>query len=194
MQHKVRHRHVVCWSIVSFALSILLHLGPMGYFFLAPLYGLPDVLELDLKSINFYRDRVFRNLQTRQQAPEFIPPALQVSVTLPGQVSLGERISKPRKEDDLMRARAVQQAIRALCEKVPAKHTGYALVSLNIQDDGSIGEYAIRRLSGGEEFQEFLFDFLFSLKAFYSNEAGPGESMWIECEFVVKPLARRKAS
>lgn len=178
---------------MSITLSFLLHSGPLCLFLFGPLYGLPNVLELDLASINFYRDRVFRHLQ---QQPEsvIVPPALQVAVTIPAQPDIGKRVSKPRKEEDLVRARAVQNAIQTLWEKMPAGHAGYALVSLNLRDDGSIGEYAVNRVTGGKEFESFLLKFLAYLQASYGNQAGPGDPLWIECEFVVKPLPGKNAS
>lgn len=194
MQRQARQSQVVRWSIVSIALSFFLHIAPFCYSLLAPLYGLPDFLELDLESMNAYRDRIFRNPQFHL-TPDLMhtPPALQVAV-IPSQPDVKKRVSKPRKEEELERARAVQGAIQALWESMPAGQTGYALVSLYLQDDGSIGEYAINRLTGGEDFKAFLLVFLASLKASYGNQAGPGEPLWIECEFVVKPMSGKNKS
>lgn len=194
MDNRGIQTYSVRWSILSAALAFFLHIGPIWFLLFGPLYGLPNVLELDLESINSYRERVFRELAARRAFQGPSPAALHISVSVPSHPELAEKISRPRKEEDLVRARAVQRAIRSLWEGMPAEQTGYALVSLNIRDDGSIGEYVVNRVAGGEEFQAFLFAFLTSLKASYGNQAGPGEPMWIECEFVVKPMANKRAS
>lgn len=183
------------WIILSIVLSFVVHLGPVCFFFFGPVYGLPQILELDLETINFYRQRVFRHAQNNTSAQQalVIPPPLSLRVTIPSQPEHGERVSMPRQEEDLHRARVVQKAIQNLWEKMPARQTGSAIVSLNLRSDGSLGDYAVHHLSGGEEFQTFLFDFLSALKASYGHQAGPGEPLWIECEFLVKSLPNKNS-
>ena len=55
-------------------------------------------------------------------------------------------------------------------------------------------EFVVNNVSGDQDFQAFLLSFLSTLKSTYGNAAGPGEAMWIECEFVIQPLARKGAS
>ncbi|HCU69849.1 MAG TPA: hypothetical protein DGF30_11685, partial [Desulfomicrobium sp.] len=66
--------------------------------------------------------------------------------------------------------------------------------SLNIREDGSIGEFVLNRISGGEEFQAFLLSFLSTLKATTGALGGAGEPLWIECEFVIQPRRGKGAS
>lgn len=157
------------------------------------MYGLPSVLELNLDTINLYRERIFRETAAaKAMQPGSLP--LHISVSMQASPDTRKRVSKPRREEDLVRARAVQRAIRALWESMTPENTGYALVSLNILEDGNIGEFVVNRVSGDEEFQSFLLSFLSTLKANYGNMAGSGEALWIECEFVIQPLARKGGS
>jgi hypothetical protein len=178
---------------LSFFLALCLHAFPLWFVFFGPLYGLPGVLELNLESINMYRDRIFRQRETETPSPPVSVP-LHITVNVQAQPDTRKRVSKPRSEADLTRARAVQRVIRGLWEGMSADSTGYALVSLHILEDGRIGEFVVNRVSGDEEFQAFLLSFLSTLQSSYGASGGPGEALWIECEFVIQPLARKGAS
>lgn len=180
-------------SVFSFFLSLCLHVIPVWFVFFGPLYGLPSVLELNLETINMYRERIFREQQA-QSVSRLDSASLYISVDVQARPDTRQRVSKPRSEADLKRARAVQRAIRSLWESMYADSTGYALVSLSILEDGRIGEFVVNRVSGDQDFQAFLLSFLSTLKSTYGNAAGPGEALWIECEFVIQPLARKGAS
>jgi len=181
------------WATVSFLLALCLHVGPAWFFLFGPLYGLPSVIELDLDTINWYRQRIFRELPAQAPEQQAVTP-LHVSVAMKALPDVRKRVSGPRKEEELVRARAVQRAIRTLWEGMSPETAGYALVSLNIMEDGSIGEFVLNRVSGSQEFQTFLLSFLTTLKQTYGNLAGPGEALWIECEFVIQPVARKGGS
>ncbi len=174
------------WATVSVLLALCLHIGPLWFLLFGPLYGLPSVLELDLEIINFYRDRVFREsgVEPGMARP---PEPLHVSVSVQINPEMGQRVSKPRTAEELARVRHVQRAIRSLWSSMSPAHTGYALVSMHIQGDGSIGEFVMNRISGDEEFQTFLLTFLETLKNTPEHHVESGEPMWIECEFVVNP-------
>ena len=178
---------------MSFLLALCLHAIPAWFVFYGPLYGLPSVLELNLDTINMYRERIFREQAAQRASAQDVLP-LHVSVNLRSQPEIGKRVSKPRSEADLRRARDVQRAIRGLWERMSPDSTGYALVSLSIMENGRIGEFVVNRVSGDEQFQAFLLSFLSTLKSSYGGFAGPGEPLWIECEFVIQPLASKKAS
>ena len=180
-------------AALSFFLALCLHAIPVGFAFFGPLYGLPSVLEINLESINLYRERILRQ---REAASPSLPSAspLHVSVDVQVRPDSRNRVSKPRSEEDLVRARAVQRAIRGMWERASPDSTGYALVSLNILEDGRIGEFVVNRVSGDEDFQAFLVTFLSTLTSSSGNLAGPGEALWIECEFVIQPLARKRTS
>jgi hypothetical protein len=161
--------------------------------FFGPLYGLPNVLEINLDTINLYRERIFKDTApARLGESESLP--LRISVSLPPRPESTKRVSKPRREEDLVRARSVQRAIRFLWEGMSPERPGYALVSLNILEDGSIGESVVNRISGDEVFQTFLLSFLSALKVSYGKMGGSGDALWIECEFVVQPRARKDGS
>lgn len=181
-------------AIASFLLALCLHVVPAWLVLFGPLYGLPDVLEINLDTINLYRERIFRDAAATRLAESESLPSLHVSVSLPARPESTKRVSKPRREEDLLRARSVQRAIRFLWEGMSPEQPGYALVSLNILEDGSIGESVVNRISGDEEFQAFLLSFLSALKVSYGNMGGPGDALWIECEFVVQPRARKGGS
>jgi hypothetical protein len=180
-------------AVFSFFLALCLHVIPVWFIIFGPLYGLPSVLELNLETINMYRERIFREQQAQSVARLDSMP-LHISVDVQARPDTRQRVSKPRREADLTRARAVQRAIRSLWEGMSPDNTGYALVSLSILEDGRIGEFVVNRVSGDHDFQAFLLSFLATLKSTYGNAAGPGEAMWIECEFVIQPLARKGAS
>ena len=182
------------WAVVSFLLALCLHAGPAWFVLYGPMHGLPSVLEINLDAINWYRQRIFREPSSPADAPQPAPLPLHVSVSVPGSPDTGKRVSKPRSEEDLARARAVQRAIRGLWRDMSPERTGYALVSLKIMEDGSIGESVVNRVSGDAEFQSFLLSFLSELKDAYGNSGGPGGELWIECEFVVQPMARKGGS
>ncbi|ACU91265.1 hypothetical protein [Desulfomicrobium baculatum] len=177
----------------SFFLALCLHVIPVWFIIFGPLYGLPSVLELNLETINMYRERIFRE-QHAQSVARLDSAPLHISVDVQARPDTRQRVSKPRREADLTRARAVQGAIRSLWEGMSPDSTGYALVSLSILEDGRIGEFVVNRVSGDHDFQAFLLSFLSTLKSTYGNAAGPGEALWIECEFVIQPLARKGAS
>lgn len=177
------------WITVSLLLSLCLHAGPAWFLFFGPQYGLPSVLELNLDAMNFYRERIFRALSP---ANRLIPAALplHMSVSMQARPDTRKRVSGPRREEDLVRARAVQRAIRSLWESLSPERPGYALVTLNIRTDGGIGDFAVNRVAGDEAFQAFLLDFLSTLQQSQGELAGPGETLWIECEFVIQPKAK----
>ena len=178
---------------MSFLLALCLHAIPAWFVLYGPLYGLPSVLELNLDTINMYRERILRDQAARASSSQDVQP-LHVSVNLRSSPQVGKRVSKPRSEADLRRARDVQRAIRGLWERMSSDSTGYALVSLSIMENGRIGEFVVNRVSGDEQFQAFLLSFLSTLKSSYGGFAGPGEPLWIECEFVIQPLASKRAS
>jgi len=180
-------------AALSFFLALCLHAVPVCFALFGPLYGLPSILELNLDSINMYRERILR--QREADSPSASSPVpLHISVDVQARSDSRKRVSKPRSEEDLTRARSVQRAIRSMWENTSPDSTGYALVSLSILEDGRIGEFVVNRVSGDEDFQAFLLSFLFTLKSSYGNFAGPGEALWIECEFVIQPLARKGTS
>jgi hypothetical protein len=174
---------------VSLLLSLCLHAGPAWFLIFGPSYGLPSVLELNLEAMNFYRDRIFRD---KPSANRVIPAAipLHMSVSMQARPDTRKRVSGPRREEELVRARAVQRVIRSLWESFSPERPGYALVTLNIRADGGIGDFAVNRVAGDEEFQAFLLDFLSTLQHSQGGLAGPGEILWIECEFVIQPKAK----
>jgi hypothetical protein len=174
-------------------MALCLHAIPVWFAFFAPMYGLPGVLELNLDSINMYRERILRQREAASASPSIVTP-LHVSVDIQARPDTRKRVSKPRTEADLTRARSVQRTIRRLWENTSPGSTGYALVSLSIEEDGRIGDFVVNRVSGDEDFQAFLLSFLSTLRSSYGNSAGPGEALWIECEFVIRPLAHKGAS
>lgn len=182
------------WAMTSVLLALCLHAGPAWYLFFGHLYGLPSVLELDIEAINWYRQRIFREQASEAQVPQAVVPPLHISVSMQARPESAERVAGPRSEAELLRARAVQRAIRNLWEGMTPERPGYALVSLNIREDGSIGEFVLNRVSGGEDFQAFLLSFLSTLKATTGRLGGPGEALWIECEFVIQPMKGKGAS
>lgn len=180
-------------AALSFFLALCLHAVPLWIAFYGHLYGLPSVIELNLESIGMYRERILRQREAaRVSSPA--PAPLHVSVSVQARPDTRKRVSKPRSEEDLTRARAVQRAIRGLWENMSPDSTGYALVSLHLLEDGRIGEFVVNRVSGDDEFQAFLLSFLSTLQSSYGASGGPGEALWIECEFVIQPLARKGAS
>jgi hypothetical protein len=180
--------------VTSVLLALCLHAGPAWYLFYGHLYGLPSVLELNIEAINWYRQRIFRERPPDAVVQAVPLPPLNIAVSLQVRPDIGKRVSGPRSESELVRARAVQRAIRNLWESMSSQQPGYALVSLNIRQDGSIGEFVLNRISGGEEFQSFLLSFLTTLKATSGSLGGPGEPLWIECEFVIQPTSGKGAS
>jgi hypothetical protein len=183
----------IWWAAASVALALCLHAVPVCYLLFGHLYGLPNVLELDIESINWYRQRIFRE-QPPVPSAQFAPVPLHISVSMQARPDSRKRVSGPRSEEELIRARAVQHAISRLWEGMSPERPGYALVSLNIREDGSLGEFVLNRISGGEDFQAFLLSFLSTLKATSGRLGGPGESLWIECECVIQPMNAKGAS
>ena len=182
------------WAATSVLLALCLHAVPAWYMFFGHLYGLPSVLELNIDAINWYRQRIFRERPPDASvAPAQVPP-LNISVSMQARPDTRKRVSGPRSEAELARARAVQRAIRNLWESMSPDRPGYALISLNIREDGSIGEFVLNRISGGEDFQAFLLSFLNTLKSTSGSLGGPGEPLWIECEFVIQPMKGKGAS
>jgi hypothetical protein len=184
------------WSrwLISFALAVCLHAAPAWFVIYGHLYGLPNVLEIDLEKSALYRDRVFREME-RMRAAQKAFSSLQVSsVVTVAQLAPLKKVSSPRSEDDTERVRAVQRAIRELWDGTGARRPGYALVSMNVLESGYIGDCVINRVAGDEEFKTFLVAFLNALKGSSAALTGPGEALWIECEFVVQPMARKDAS
>lgn len=184
------------WCACAF-LAVCLHAAPAAYALLAPHYGLPDVLEVNLETMNLFRDRVFREESGAQSAApmELHPVQVRMQTQIPKDVlpSPEARTAKPEAEENLERIRIVQDAINRLWAKAAPEQPGYALVSLNILDNGGIGEFVVQRISDDAAFRTFLLSFLTTLKASYGNQAGPGESFWLECEFKVTPTERRKS-
>ncbi|KAF5057646.1 hypothetical protein DSECCO2_354720 [anaerobic digester metagenome] len=182
------------WAVTSVLLALCLHAGPAWYLFFGHLYGLPSVLELNIDAINWYRQRIFRERPPDGSVQSSAVPPLNITVSMQARPDTGKRVSGPRSESELVRARAVQRAIKILWESMSPERPGYALVSLNIREDGSIGEFVLNRISGGEEFQAFLLSFLSTLKATTGSLGGAGEPLWIECEFVIQPVRGKGAS
>ncbi len=187
-------RRRASWALLSVLVSLALHVVPVWFILFGPVHDHIDPLELDLKAFNSYRDRVFReaNRATRKEEP--LPP-MQLAITAQAPLERKVRLAAPRQEDDLNRARVIQKAIRGLWERMYCSEAGYAVVRLNVLEDGRIGGYAVTRLTGNAEFQAFLASFLTTLQASYADQAGPGRMMNLECEFVVKAnRAARRAS
>ena len=182
------------WAVASVLLALCLHAGPAWYLFFGHLYGLPSVLELNIDAINWYRQRIFREHPSDGTVQPAAVPPLNITVSMQARPDSRKRVSGPRSEAELVRARAVQRAIKTLWESMSPERPGYALVSLSIEEDGRIGEFVVNRVSGDEDFQAFLLSFLSTLRYSYGNSAGPGEALWIECEFVIRPQARKGAS
>lgn len=187
------------WWCVCIFLAVFLHAVLVALMLLGPRYGLPDVLEIHLEAMSSFRDRVFR--ETDADAQDSPPPPVelqpvQMQAQIPKEVRPAPetRLARPDVPDNLARTRIVQKAIARLWENATPEQAGYALVSLNVRADGSIGEFVVNRFSGDETFRAFLFSFLATLKASYSNQAGPGESFWLECEFKVTPMERKGKS
>ena len=138
-------------------------------------------------------ERVIKTLwPERYPAPELLRADMEMFAPVCRAILLDSGTSGG--EEDLVRARAVQRAIRGLWRDMSPERTGYALVSLKIMEDGSIGESVVNRVSGDAEFQSFLLSFLAELKSVYGNSGGPGGELWIECEFVIQPMARKGGS
>ena len=194
MDRQERKAPRVGWAVTSVLLALCLHAGPAWYLFYGHLYGLPSVLELNIEAINWYRQRIFRERPPDGTVQPAAVPPLNIAVSMQARPDSRKRVSGPRSESELVRARAVQRAIRNLWESMSSQQPGYALVSLNIRQDGSIGEFVLNRISGGEEFQSFLLSFLTTLKATSGSLGGPGEPLWIECEFVIQPTSGKGAS
>lgn len=182
------------WAVTSVLLALCLHAGPAWYLFFGHLYGLPSVLELNIDAINWYRQRIFRERPPDGSVQPAVVPPLNITVSMQARPDSRKRVSGPRSEAELVRARAVQRAIKILWESMSPERPGYALVSLNIREDGSIGEFVLNRISGGEEFQAFLLSFLSTLKATSGSLGGFGEPLWIECEFVIQPVKGKGTS
>lgn len=174
-------------ACVSILLAVCVHVGPVWFILFGPVYGLPNVLEVNLEALNLYRDRVFREMAARRAAAGVTPMQLNVAVAMQPMEAPGKRISKPHSEQEMERIRAVQRFIMGQWKSLIPGQPGSSLVSLSILEDGSIGEFVVHRVSGSEQFQSFLLSFLNTLKSTYANQAGPGERIWIECEFAVSP-------
>lgn len=185
-------RRRASWALACLLLSVALHVAPVWFILFGPVYDASDPLEIDLRALNSFRERVFRELGAARQAPP--PPPMSLSVMTKTPLEQKLRLAAPREEEDLNRARIIQQAIRALWERMYCSEAGYAVVRLNVLEDGRIGGYAVTRLNGNAEFQAFLSSFLTTFQASYGDQAGPGQSMNLECEFVVKPSLGRGKS
>lgn len=186
------------WRCVCAVLAVLLHAAPVALALFGPSVGLPNVLEVNLDAMNLFRERVFREANASQaQNPPLELQPVQVQAQVPTtdiRPTPETRMAGPQPEEQLLRTRIVQKAIARLWENASPEQAGYALVSLNILDDGSIGEFVVNRFSGDESFRTFLFSFLTTLKASYGNQAGPGEAFWLECEFKVASMERKGKS
>jgi hypothetical protein len=193
MDNRPQRKGQRAWWAASVILALCLHAVPVCYLLFGHLYGLPNVLELDLESINLYRQRIFREPEPVSEV-RATPVPLHISVSMQARPDSGKRVSGPRSEEELQRARAVQRAIGSLWESMSPDRPGYALVSLNIREDGSLGEFVLNRISGGDDFQAFLLSFLSRLKGSAGHLGGPGESLWIECEFLIQPMNGKDAS
>lgn len=191
---RMSFRHRAPWALLSIFVSIVAHAAPVWFLLLGPLHDQIDSLELDLNAFNSYRERVFRELNRSGRKEEFLPP-MQIAITVQTPPERKVRLAAPRQEEDLSRARVIQQAIRGLWERMYCSEAGYALVRLNVLEDGRIGGYAVTRLTGNAEFQAFLASFLTTFQASYADQAGPGRMMNLECEFVVKAnrVSRRES-
>lgn len=177
------------WVLVSVVLALALHGVPLGYSLVASRLGLPSLMELDLDTVNSYRERIIREMAARRaaQARAVFPLSIpSVSVrSVPD--TMARRISRPHSEAEITRIRAVQHFIMHQWQLSAPDQPGTSLVSLSLLEDGSIGEFVVHRVRGNVQFQQYLLNFLNTLKSSYANQAGPGERMWIECEFAVSP-------
>lgn len=184
------------WAGASVLLALCLHVAPLGYAMLAARLSLPSLLELDLNSMNSYRERIIREMAARRAAQAQTAMSLHVgAVTLrQGRDTVARRVSRPHSEAEMKRIRAVQQFIMQQWNLLAPEEPGASLVSLSLLEDGSIGEFVLHRVRGNAEFQRFLLSFLDTLKVRYANQAGPGERLWIECEFAVSPAGAGKKS
>lgn len=174
------------WTLLCFSLSLVLHAAPVWFILFGPVYDPVKPLEIDLNAFNSYRERVFRELGGKPRREDPLPP-MQLAVMVQAPPERKVRLAAPLQDDDLARARVIQGAMRGLWERMYCAEAGYAVVRLNVLEDGRIGGYAVTRLNGNAEFQAFLASFLTTFQASYAGQAGPGRMMNLECEFVVKP-------
>lgn len=164
-------------------LALLLHGLPLWISLLRPAAHTPNTLELELAEAHSLRERVFRELAQELEALRMAPVADIPAIDTP--LERHTRLSSTRSAEDMDRARVVQRAIRVLWEDMHCATAGYAVVRLRILQDGRIGDYAVTRLRGQGEFRAFLMNFLQALQGAYGQEAGPGEELMLECEFMV---------
>ncbi len=174
------------WTLLCFLLSLILHVAPAWFILFGPVYDPPKPLEIDLSAFNSYRERVFRELGRKAHREDPLPP-MQIAVMAQTRPERKLRLATPLQDDDVSRARVIQGAIRGLWDRMYCAEAGYAVVRLDVLEDGRIGGYAVTRLNGTAEFQAFLASFLTTFQASYAGQAGPGRIMNLECEFVVKP-------
>ncbi len=96
------------------------------------------------------------------------------------------RTSTTQSEVQTERLRVIQRVVRLAWNEASPPTPGRAIVALRVGEDGRIHEYAIQRLAGDAAFERFLVGFVRSLLVLHTV-AGPGEALWVECEFVVEP-------
>ncbi len=174
-------------SFCSTLLAIVLHIVPIWFLLFGPVYDMPDVFEVDLVDMQMFRERVYRDIQNRKARPPLEMMPVEIAVSIPARPEVRTKAATPRKEDELLRARAIQRTIRTLWDSMAPTEIGGALVSLNVEPDGRISEYVINRVQGNKEFQQFLATFLTALKSSVVNHGEGSGALWIECEFVIKP-------
>lgn len=180
------------WAALSGILSVLLHILPLWIGSLSLDLDKPSILELELAQAHSLRERVWRELALEMEARHVAPVTTLPALDTP--VEQHTRLSSARSAADMERARRVQQVIRSLWNTAHCPTAGYALVRLHILEDGRIGDYAVTRLRGAGEFRAFLLNFLQTVQGSYSQEAGPGEELMLECEFMVMGTGREKRS
>lgn len=157
-------------------LSVLVHLAPWVPQVAASLRGeLPNVF----LSRSSWREALAGAARSRQRVV-----LADVILVAPSVHLL--RVATRRPEVRTERLRAIQGAIRLAWDEAAAAAPGRALVSLRVGEDGRIHEYVIQRLVGGDAFQGFLLAFVRTLLR-AAAVAGPGDPLWVECEFVVEP-------
>ena len=177
------------WTFVCFSVSLALHIAPVWFILFGPVYDAPKSIEIDLQALQLYRERIFRELTRQNQDLPLQPPPPPIQISMVSRAVPAEklRLSSDLGEEDLKRARIVQTAMNTLWSQMYCTKSGRAVVRIDILQDGHIGTCAVISLQGNTEFQAFLATFLSVFQASYAGQAGPGQVLRLECEFVVKP-------
>jgi len=77
--------------VFSFFLALCLRVIPLWFVIFGPLYGLPSVLELNLETINMYRERIFRE-QHAQSVARLDSAPLHISVDVQARPDTRQRV------------------------------------------------------------------------------------------------------